>query len=368
MTARYLPKNSQELMRVYERYISPLALIAGFLADNFILLKRVDLLQTNLLLFFYLFITALGIITVQLIETGRVREERKANSLPLVLIAMQFSFGGLFSGYLSLYSRSASLAVSWIFIAIIAVLLFGNERFMRLYSRFTFQISMYFAVLFSFLIFFLPVVLHRIGPMIFILSGVLSVLGIMLFLFVLDRAVPEVVRKDISLVSAIIVVIFCFFNLLYFANIIPPLPLALKDAGVYHSIIHQTGGDYQLFAEPVPWYEYYILNYNTQYHATVGEGVYVYSAIFAPTGLSTGILHQWQYYDGASRSWITADTLRFDIQGGRDGGYRGYSFKSSPAPGSWRVNVITEYGQLIGRISFTVVPASTMVPLVDVVQ
>lgn len=368
MVRRYLPKDTQELMRVYERYISPLALIAGFLADNFILLKRVDLLQTNLLLLFYLFIAGLGIIAVHLIETGRLREERKENSLPLILIAMQFSFGGLFSGYLSLYSRSASLAVGWIFILIIAALLFGNERFTRLYSRFMFQIGLYFTVLFSFLIFFLPVVLHRIGPLMFILSGIASLLAITLFLWLLDRAVPEVVRKDLSLVTAIIVVIFSFFNLLYFSNLIPPLPLALKEAGVYHSVVREPDGSYQLLAERVPWYEYYLLNYNPQYHATPGEGVYAYSAIFAPSGLSTVILHQWQRYDGASRAWRTADILRFAIVGGRDGGYRGYSFKSAPTPGKWRINVITQYGQLIGRISFTVFAASTSAPLVSSVQ
>jgi len=368
MARRYLPKDMQELMRWYERYVSPLALIAGFLADNFILLKRVDLLQTNLLLLFYLFIAGLGIIAIHLIETGRLREERKANSLPLILIAMQFSFGGLLSGYLSLYSRSASLAVGWIFVVIVAALLFGNERFMRLYARFVFQISLYFTVLFSFLIFFLPVVLHRIGPLMFIMSGVASVLLITLFLWLLDRAVPEIVRKDLSIVVAAIVIIFSLFNVLYFSNLIPPLPLALKEAGVYHGVVRMPDGSYQLLAERVPWYEYYFLNYNTRYHAAPGEGVYAYSAIFAPSGLSTVILHQWQKYDTASGVWITADTLRFAIVGGRDGGYRGYSFKSAPAPGRWRVNVITQYGQLVGRVSFTVVSASTTPPLVSSTQ
>lgn len=352
----------RQLLHWYERYVSPIALISGFLADNFILLRRVDLLQTNAILLFYLVVAAFGIVLMHLVEAGKIRNRHLVNTSPLILIAMQFAFGGLFSGYLSLYSRSASLALSWIFVAVVAALLLGNERFTRFYSRFIFQISLYFTVLFSFLIFFLPVVLHRIGPAMFILSGVASLLVITVFLWVLNRTVPGIVRKDLALAVPIIVVIFCVFNALYFANIIPPLPLALKEAGVYHSVMRAPNGDYQLLAEPVPWYASY-LRYNTTYHATTDEDVYVYSAIFAPSGLATAILHEWQRYDEVSRAWVTTGALRFGIVGGRDGGYRGYSFKSAPAPGKWRVNVITEYGQLIGRISFTVVPASTPPPL-----
>ncbi len=201
----------------------------------------------------------------------------------------------------------------------------------------------------------------------FVLSGVVSLVAIAFFVLLLHRFVPEVVRKDLLHTIVAIVVIFATFNILYFSDLIPPVPIALKEAGVYHNVERAEDGNYRLLAEPVPWYESY-LRYNTAYHKTFQEGVYVYSAIFAPSGLSTGILHQWQYYDDVTKRWIEAGTLRFAIIGGRDGGYRGYSFKSTPVPGKWRVNVITEYGQLIGRISFMVIPVSTSVPLVSLVK
>ena len=103
-----LAKNVEELVHWYERYISPLSLIAGFLADNYILLRRVDLLRSNLLLFSYLIIAAAGIVCINLIETGRLRQPWILKAAPLVPVVVQFSFGGLFSGYLSLYSRSAA--------------------------------------------------------------------------------------------------------------------------------------------------------------------------------------------------------------------------------------------------------------------
>jgi hypothetical protein len=359
-----LPRSIQELVHWYERYISPLSLVAGFIADNLFLTRRVDLFQTNALLFSYLVICALGIILINLIESGRVRIAWVLRIAPLVPIVIQFSFGGLFSGYLSLYSRSAAYAVSWIFVLAIAALLLGNERFSRLYVRFSFQIALYFTVLFSFFIFFLPVLFHAIGPWMFVFAGATSLAVITLFLLLLRFFVPEIVKREKTKVARSIAVLFLLFNVLYFAGAIPPLPLSLKDAGVYHSIQRAQDGSYLLSGEPLPWYEQY-LRYNTTLHVAPGESAYVYSAVFAPSGLSTIILHQWQRYDETLKAWVTTDTLRFSIQGGRDGGFRGYSIKAGITPGSWRVNVITQYGQLIGRIAFTVADVGTLPTLVQ---
>ena len=54
--------------------------------------------------------------------------------------------------------------------------------------------------------------------------------------------------------------------------------------------------------------------------------------------------------------------------GGRDGGYRGYSVKRDPTAGHWRVNVVTEFGQVIGRVSFEVVVVQEPVPVGVVIR
>ena len=363
MIRRYLPKSVEELVHWYERYISPISLIAGFLADNYILLRRVDLWRSNLLLLFYLAIAATGIVLINLVESGRVRRKWLLDLAPLIPVVVQFTFGGLFSGYLSLYSRSAAFPLSWVFVIGIAALLLGNERFVRLYRRFTFQISLYFAVLFSFLIFFLPIITRTIGPWVFVVSGLTSVALIVLYIRALRFLMPELVKRERTRLARSIAVIFVAFNVLYFSNAIPPLPLALKDAGVYHSIV-KSGSAYTLMGEPLPWYESFF-PYNTAFHRAPGEGAVVWSAVFAPSGLTTVILHEWQRYDEATRTWITTNIEQFPIAGGRDGGYRGYSIKADLTPGPWRVNVITRYGQLIGRISFAVVDVAVPVPLVQ---
>lgn len=361
---RYIPKSTQEAADWYMRYMSPISLIAGFILDTLFLAKRVDLFLTNAILFSYLIVSALAIVLINLIQTGRLRQRAAIQALPILPVVAQFAFGGLFSAYLSLYSRSADVAVSWIFVIAVAALVLLNERFSHFYARFSVQVPIYFTVLFSFLIFFLPVVFHRIGPLMFLLSGCTSLILMAGFWWLLGKIAPEVTQQNKKRVGAAIGMIFVAFNILYFTNAIPPLPLSLKGAGVYHAIERVPMGEYSLLGERLHWYERY-LTYAPVYHRAPGEPIYVWSAVFAPSGLSTRVLHEWQRYDEKRGKWITTSTISFPILGGRDGGYRGFSQKKSGEAGRWRVQVITEYGQLIGRITFEVVDASTTPPLVE---
>ena len=109
MIRRYLPKNIQELVHWYERYVSPFSLVLGFLSDNLILLKRVDLWTTDALFIFYLALSSSGILLINALEAGKIRNKFLVDAAPVVPIIVQFAFGGLFSGFLSLYSRSAAM-------------------------------------------------------------------------------------------------------------------------------------------------------------------------------------------------------------------------------------------------------------------
>jgi hypothetical protein len=355
---RFLPRDTQELVLWYERFISPLALIGGFIADNLILLRRVDLWTTDALLGFYLVASGAGILFLNAADSGRVKSERLQRLVPFVPIVIQFSIGGLFSGYLSLYSRSAAFAGSWVFVIVVALLLLSNERFLRFYRRLVFQVSLYFVVLYSFFIFVLPVIFKRIGADMFLLAGVVSLGVTILFSLLITLVAPERMRAARVNIIATVAALGLFFNILYFANLIPPLPLALKAGGLYHNVSHETDGTYSLVGETVPWYEAF-LRYNIVFHKLPGESAYVFTAIFAPTGLTTTIIHEWQWLDPTTDAWTTTADIPFEITGGRDGGYRGWSGKYDPAAGRWRVNVLTPSGQLITRISFTVVDATT---------
>ena len=140
-------------------------------------------------------------------------------------------------------------------------------------------------------------------------------------------------------------------NALYFANIIPPIPLSLRESGVYHNII-RSGSGYILEQERKTFFQKLIPGQTV--HVNQGERVYVYTAIFAPSDLKTRIYHHWEYYDKNKNDWVDRDRLSFNISGGRKLGYRGYSFKSAVEPGKWRVIAKTENGQVLGRVSFRI--------------
>lgn len=353
MARRYFPRDVEQLVHWYERYISPLSLIAGFVLDNLFLLRRVDAWTSTALLFCYLAVASLGIILINVIEAGKIRTTWIVNNAPLIPVVVQFAFGGLFSGYLSLYSRSASFAFSWIFVIALAILLMSNERFTRLYVRPAFQVSMLFTVLFSFLTFYFPLVFRRIDSTMFLVSGAVSLVSIAIFTQILMYIIPTAIRANRNKIIYSVATTYCVFNLLYFTNIIPPLPLALKEAGIYHNISRSSDGIYRLIGEYVPWYQSY-LRYNTIYNRVPNEPVYVWTAIFAPYGFSTTVVHVWQYYDEKKSSWVKYDTVSFPITGGRDGGYRGYSVINPPYGGKWRVDVITTTGRVIGRVAFSI--------------
>ena len=104
------------------------------------------------------------------------------------------------------------------------------------------------------------------------------------------------------------------------------------------------------------------------FHRAGNVPVYAYSAVFAPTDLKTKIFHRWMYKDEKSGKWIATDQLGFSISGGRDGGWRGFTFKRNVFAGRWRVEVITERGQVLGRATFRVVAVAAPPDLVSVMR
>lgn len=361
---RYLPRDTDELIHWYTRYLSPLGLIAGFLADTFFFLSRVDQLSGLLIIGVHLVLAALAIVFLNMAHEGRITHPLLVRAIPFAPVAMQFSFGGLFSAFFSLYSRSAAFPATWLFVALLAVLLVGNERFLRAYERLTFQIGIYAVALLSCAAFLVPVVVRRIGDDIFSLSVLLSVMLLVSLGGAIAHLAPvrfSIYRTRIIGVVAAVTTVFVGF---YFLNLIPPLPLALKSAGIYHEVERTDSGAYRALGEPVLWTDR-MLGRATTLHLVPGESAYVFTSIFAPSGLATGIAHEWQYRDERG-SWVSAAYVPFDIVGGRDAGYRGYSAKYDPAPGEWRVNVLTDSGRIIARVAFRVVAAAEAPVLAEV--
>jgi len=335
----------------YERHISIGAFLAGFIIDN-LTLTRIDLLFDNLVLFSYLITAAAAVVFLSAYERGALSGRLFSYVRTIAPIVMQYAFGGLFSGFFIFYSRSASISDSWPFLLLLAFLLFGNEFFRARYARKIFRISIFYFTLFSFLIFYVPIVIGSMGARVFLLSGFISIIIIAFFIKILARISTEQISGIRNTLIASIAGIFIAINIMYFANIVPPIPLSLKDAGVYHFVARENG-NYKVLDEERIWREH-LPFIARKIHIRRGEPVYFYSAVFAPAKITTPIFHEWQYFDEAQEKWITANRIGFQISGGRDGGYRGYTIKQSIFPGRWRVNVATGRGQALGRVYFIV--------------
>ncbi len=355
----------------FERPISSGSLILGFIFDA-LTLKRVDTLFENIWILAHLVIVAIFIILIHT-EKSEVNDEKNPSKKHFWYVnILQFFFGGLFSTYLVLYFRSADIFSTWPFILLLAVAFIANESMKRYYVRLSFQIGLLFLSIYSFAIFLVPVILNKIGAQIFLLSGLVSLALIILFIKILFHFIKDkfeqgesslkILKKRISyLISGI----FILFNILYFTNLIPPIPLSLKDAGVYHSVGKNRFGNYIATTEDQGWLGYFKLY--PDFKIINGQPVYVFSAIFSPSNFNLIIVHEWQHYDETQNKWITESLINLPVVGGRDGGFRTYSARKNIPAGKWRVNRKTIQNQTIGTARFNIIPVETEIITKDMV-
>ena len=340
----------------YERRLSALAMVAGFAFDT-LYFGRVDLWSTQIVFLAYTAVCLVSIPLLHFIEARGERTGRRPRWRGLLPIVTQFAFGGFWSGFLIFYARSASLDASWPFLLVLVAIFLGNEILSRYHDRLVFASILFFFALYSYAIFALPIYTHSIGTLTFIGSSVVATLVFALFTVLIRSLGRERFATDLFRMRAGAVGVLVLITLFYFTNILPPLPLSAKAVGVYHSI-DRVEGRYQASEEigRQSWQARAAayLGRTPTLHIVAGDSAYAYSSIFAPTALSTIIIHRWQWLDRATGAWETRFALTYPITGGADGGYHGYSAIIPKVEGSWRVSIETSDRRVIARLPFTV--------------
>ncbi|MEM6517497.1 MAG: DUF2914 domain-containing protein [Bacteroidota bacterium] len=121
--------------------------------------------------------------------------------------------------------------------------------------------------------------------------------------------------------------------------------------------IQKENDKYLVSYETKDWFKFW-RNHNYIYTRQSEGPVYVFTSIFAPTELNIEVFHRWKYYDNTSDKWITQDDIGFEITGGRNGGYRGYTYKNNIWNGKWKVEVITSEELTLGVVNFKIIDGS----------
>jgi len=332
------------------------ALAFGFLVD-IVTFRNLNLNYALILLGAHLFIVAFSILVLSIPLKSDV-DSFVARVRSWIPVAQQYSMGNLLSAFLILYSASGSLAASWPFFVLVAVAAVGNETLKLQKYRLPFQTSLFCLnlVLFSALLW--PVLFRSISTATFLVSVLVAFFVFALFrrtLWLVARAAFSASKKNINrgAFSVLVVVV-----LLYFTNIIPPIPLTLSTIDFYYSVA-RSGDSYIARDEMRSFVDRFLSFTPRTLVLSSGAPAYVFTAISAPAKLDTTIVHRWQYFNENTHSWVTKNSVEFPIVGGRQGGYRAFSLSESPAAGRWRVSVETTSGKILGRSYMTVEHSTT---------
>ena len=330
----------------YLALLPTIALFAGLVFDVFTI-DRPDALFENVVIIGYLTLSAVLMVVLQ------ARSEHASESGRLMLLgALQFAFGNLASALMVLYSRSGTFAGSAIFIGFLALLFLGNEVLKDRYARTHLRVTIFFVLLLTYSTIFVPILFNRIGFDIFLISLAVAILSTFMLTTLLSRVARHSFKKRARRIGISVSVLSIGFVFLYSANLIPPVPLALKHIGIYHSA-QRVGDEYRVSYEAPQWYEFW-RDTNSTFSYQAGDVAFCFTSVFAPDNLRTEIRHRWERYDIATETWTTVSRIPFTISGGREGGFRGYTQTSQITPGEWRCTIETARGARIGRVHFNV--------------
>ncbi|MGE5491583.1 MAG: DUF2914 domain-containing protein [Actinomycetota bacterium] len=337
--------------RNLKRYAPMLAFFGGFLWDALTLGRKVKVLDFWVLggyllgaaVFIYWLARRdfLSHVPPEEVEGMRGRWNSLVWQAPYLLV--QFFFGGIFSALFILYFKSSNHIGAWLMALFLGGLLVGNEFMKERYGRrFTTVWGLFglnAILLFNFV---LPHLAGSLHPGWFYLSTGLG------------GALAHGLRWISPGRPGRILPAWCVAGALVLAwnlDMIAPVPLVNREVVIGHNF-DRTPGRFALRVEKPPFWQFW-RDWGRTVHVPEGERIYGVSAVFAPLGVTAPLEHRWEYRDPSS-GWRQLYQARFSASGGRERGFRGYSYVTNPKPGEWRLVVATQDGRTIAVQPVTV--------------
>lgn len=358
--ARFRNSAFRNYLRRHKKYGPVLFFIAGFIFDA-LTLGRIDGWYVLFILSFYMLSLTATLFAFNLADDEKWNGtliDRYKDYFPFII---QFFFGGLCSAYVIYFSRSVSLSRAASFFVILVVLFLANEVLKKRISNKYLQFSLYSFISFTFFSFMMPVFIREMNINVFILSGVISLCSSLLLIISIYTVSPST-RLEIHLgkMTVLVLIIYGVISTFYYFRLIPPVPLALESGIVAHDIRLEDNKyivTYEADESIVFWRKHRL-----EFIHNLNDNVYVFSSIFAPTYLQKSIFHRWKWYNKTSETWEIVEDIGYNITGGREGGYRGYTYKSNVKPGLWKVEVITDEEMILGVVNFEIIISESKKP------
>jgi len=325
--------------------------VGGFLFDA-VMVKEPDEIFAILQQVFYLFTIAI-ILHYQLLADLNVWSpgQRVQKIWKYREFLLPFCLGTLLNVYSIFYIKSASMFSSLIFLVLMIGFILANEHPKVKKSGVSFKIGLFGICLFSFFAILYPILMGFIGwlPFSLAIATTGGLLSLEYFLVRRKLGSSHAARQAVLLPSISVLLLFLAF---YFLGWIPPVPLSVKEQGVYH-LVQAEGGKYLLSTQK-EWWQFWRSG-DEEFGARPGDKIYFYAQIYSPAHFSDAVVLHWLHKDPLGH-WQSLDKIPMRIVGGRKDGFRGYTVKANYQPGRWRIQVETKSGLEISRLYFDVIP------------
>lgn len=265
-------------------------------------------------------------------------------------LALHFLLGTLLNVYSIFYIKSASLFSSLIFLIVMLGIILANELPFVKKANLGMKVALHAICLFSFLSILYPIIFGFVGLTPFGFAAATTIAFYYFEFRLLNKTIadPKILHRAIFAPAVSVIAVFSLF---YFLGWIPPVPLSVKDQGVYH-LIEKREGKYFLSYEDSE--RKFWQTTNSTFNSQPGDKIYFYAQIYSPARISDEVMVHWFQKD-RKNNWVSTDKVPLKIQGGREEGFRGFAYKSNYTPGTWKIVVETSSGIEISRLYFDVV-------------
>lgn len=334
----------------YEKISALLFFALGFAWDWFTV-GRIDNISEIAFLVGYFILLSLSIFLSFTYFTFSGLQKYNAYLGKYLPIATQFFLGGLTSTFVIFISRSVSFSRTAVFLFLLVFFFITNEFFSKKVS-FRIQFVHFSIVSFMFFGCITPLIFSELDAHVFYIAAAISLaftffINTLIFLRVENKDKMKFLKLKIFIGLAHLAIVIFFI-----LKLIPPVPLALKNGFVaYH--VKKIDNIYEVTYKPRTWFQIWNTHEN-ELKFRPHDSVFVFTSIFSPNDIKKKVFHEWFHYDDQTEDWELTDKIGYTIQGGRNNGFRGYTYKTHLVEGEWKVEVVTEEELIIGVLNFKI--------------